>query len=812
MLSNYFKIALRNLSRQKGFALLNITGLAVGIAAVLLIFRMISYELSFNTNFANYDRIVRIVTNVKDGNGEIGYTRGLPMPAMQAIKSEVPQLVATARIKENWPNIIVPDEKGGPSTVKFVTADQQICFFTENSLFDIFDFQWLAGDPKTALSAPNSLVITRQTAEKCFQNWQNALGKTLLIDNDPMLIKGIVETPPPNCEFQINVLISYETILSNPKKHDYRSDDWGSISTNDQLYGLLADATQKTATADLISKVGQTQYSQMNDGKESDKQHVMQPLSDIHYNDNYGTSVTNLISKERLWILGFIGCLVLLMACFNFINLSTAQALRRSNEVGVRKTLGGSKSVLFGQFMSETAIITISSALLGVLLAWLTSPLLALISDVPPEHPFLSQPIVWAFTSGLTLVVTLLSGFYPALVLSGFNPIQALKNNVSPRSVGGNSVRKGLVVFQFAIAQVLIVGTLITLGQLDFIRNRDLGFKKDLVYIFHMNPDSLTHAKLNGFKQRLAQIPGVRSVAFGSDFPSSGSTWETNFSFGRGTVDQKYSTTIKFGDGDYLNTFDLHMVAGRWLEPSDTVKEYVVNETLLKKVGIANPMEALNQELRLGGGKYYKVVGVVKDFNAHSLHREVLPLVMSTNRKRIDSGGLQIEPANMNATVAAIQREYDQTFPEQVFYGRYYDEMIAEFYTDEARFSATCKGFGLLAIFISCLGLFGLAAHAAQRRTKEIGVRKVLGASVGSITGLLAKDFLSLVLVAIVCATPLAWYLMNAWLADFAYRIDVQWWLFALAGTGALAIAFLTVSYQSIKAALANPVKSLRSE
>lgn len=812
MLTNYFKIALRNLSRQKGFALLNITGLAVGIAAVLLIFRMISYELSFNTNFANYDRIVRIVTNVQDGNGETGYTRGIPMPAMQAIKSEVPQLVATARIKENWPNIIVPDEKGGPSTVKFVTADQQICFFTENSLFDIFDFQWLAGDPKTALSAPNSLVITRQTAEKCFQNWQNALGKTLLIDNDPMLIKGIVETPPPNCEFQINVLISYETILSNPKKYDYRPDDWGSISTNDQLYGLLADATQKTATADLISKVGQTQYRQMNDGKESDKQHVMQPLSDIHYNDNYGTSVTNLISKERLWILGFIGCLVLLMACFNFINLSTAQALRRSNEVGVRKTLGGSKSVLFGQFMSETAIITISSALLGVLLAWLTSPLLALISDVPPEHPFLSQPIVWAFTGGLTLVVTLLSGFYPALVLSGFNPIQALKNNVSPRSVGGNSVRKGLVVFQFAIAQVLIVGTLITLGQLDFIRNRDLGFKKDLVYIFHMNPDSLTHAKLNGFKQRLAQIPGVRSVAFGSDFPSSGSTWETNFSFGRGTADQKYSTTIKFGDGDYLNTFDLHMVAGRWLEPSDTVKEYVVNETLLKKVGIANPMEALNQELRLGGGKYYKVVGVVKDFNAHSLHREVLPLVMSTNRKRIDSGGLQIEPTNMNATVAAIQREYDQTFPEQVFYGRYYDEMIAEFYTDEARFSATCKGFGLLAIFISCLGLFGLAAHAAQRRTKEIGVRKVLGASVGSITGLLAKDFLSLVLVAIVCATPLAWYLMNAWLADFAYRIDVQWWLFALAGTGALAIAFLTVSYQSIKAALANPVKSLRSE
>jgi putative ABC transport system permease protein len=812
MLSNYFKIALRNLSRQKGFALLNIAGLAVGIAAVLLIFRMISYELSFNTNFANYDRIVRIVTNEKNGGGEMDNNRGLPLPAMQAIKNEVPQLVTTARIKENWPNIIVPNENGGPSNLKFITDGKQISYFTENSLFDIFDFKWLAGDPKTALSAPNSLVITRQTAEKCYQNWENALGKTLLIDNDPMLIKGIIETPPPNCEFQINVLISYETILSAPKKYDYRPDDWGSISTNDQMFGLLGDITQRDAAAALISELGQTQYRQMNDGKESDKQHAMQPLADMHYNEDYGTSGTNLVSKERLWILGFIGCLVLLMACFNFINLSTAQALRRSNEVGVRKTLGGSKSILFGQFMSETAIITSSSAILGVALAGLTAPLLIHISDVPPEHPFLSQPIVWTFTGGLTLIVTLLSGFYPALVLSGFNPIQALKNNVSPRSVGGNSVRKGLVVFQFAIAQVLIVGTLITLGQLNFIRNRDLGFRKDLVYIFHMNPDSLTHAKLNGFKQRLAQIPGVRSVAFGSDFPSSGSTWETNFSLGRGTPDQKFSTTIKFGDGDYLNTFDLHMVAGRWLEPSDTVKEYVVNETLLKKMGISSPETVLGQELRLGNGKYAKVVGVMKDFNAHSLHREVSPLVMSTSKRRTDSGGLQIEPANMTATVAAIQREYDQTFPEQVFYGRYYDEMIAEFYTDEARFSATCKGFGMLAIFISCLGLFGLAAHAAQRRTKEIGVRKVLGASVQSITGLLTKDFLSLVLVAVVCATPVAWYLMKAWLADFAYRVDVQWWIFALAGAGALAIAFLTVSYQSIKAALANPVKSLRSE
>ncbi|MBK6998082.1 MAG: FtsX-like permease family protein [Lewinellaceae bacterium] len=480
--------------------------------------------------------------------------------------------------------------------------------------------------------------------------------------------------------------------------------------------------------------------------------------------------------------------------------------------MGVRKALGGSRGNLFNQFMFETALVVLFSLVGGTLLAWVTSPLLEQISEVPTELPFLSQPIVFAFLSVLGVTVTLLSGFYPALILAGFNPIRALKNDASERSIGGSSVRKGLVVFQFMIAQALVVGTIITLGQLDYVRNMDLGFKKDLVYTFGINGDSLSQTKLAGLKQRLQQIPGVESVAYGSDQPASGSTWANNFAFGRGTEDQKFSTTMKFCDADFQKTYGLELLAGRWLEPSDTAKEYVVNETMLKKVGIKNPEEALGKEVRTGRNQWRPVVGVVKDFHAHSAHRTVEPLLMTNSLKRMYSAGVKITPKNISATTAAIQQEFDATYPEQVFDPTFFDESIAEFYIAENRFSATCKGFGLLAIFISCLGLLGLAAHAAQRRTKEIGVRKVLGASTLGITSLLAKDFLKLVIIAIIIASPIAYYFMDKWLADFAYRIDIQWWMFVTAGVGAIVVATCTVAIQSAKAALANPVKSLRSE
>ncbi len=811
MLYNYLKIGLRNLQRHKGFTALNVLGLALGIAAVLLIYRMVTYELSFNQNFAQSDRIVRIVTTEVALDGEKGYTRGMPIAAMNAVRSTIPQFVALAKTKEYWPTVLVPNPTGGPALKKFTMGPGKISFFVEPEFTQIFDFKWLAGDPNTVLKAPNTIVVSSDMAEKCFGKWENALGQTLLLDNDPMTIQGVVAAPPINSDFPIQVLVSYATILSNKEKYEY-NEDWGNTSSNDQLFGLLQNKDQMEAVNALVGQVGQVEYRENGSGQNQSKGHSLQPLSELHYDDRYGTSATPVVSKSRLWILSFIGLLVLAMACFNFINLSTAMAIRRAKEVGVRKSLGGSRGTLFSQFMSETALIVLFSIVLGATMAWLASPLLKYISDVPPELPFLSQSNVLVFLGVVAVTMTLFSGFYPALVLAGFNPVRALKNDTTARSVGGVSLRKGLVVLQFTIAQALIIGTIITLSQLDYIRNMDLGFSKDLIYTFNINGDSLSQSKMATMKQRILQIPGVETFAYGNDQPSSGSTWATNFAIGRGSEDQKFNTALKFCDADYQKTYGLQLVAGRWLEPSDTSKEFIVNMTLLKKAGISNPEEALQMEMRLGRNRWRKVVGVVKDFHSHSVHNELEAITISSNLKRFYSAGVKIKPQNMTATAAAIQQVFDETYPEQVFDAVYFDESVADFYTAENRFSDTCKGFAFLAILISCLGLFGLATHAAQQRTKEIGVRKVLGASVASVVNLLAKDFLKLVLLAIVFATPLAWWAMRNWLSDFAYRIDIQWWMFAVSGLAALLIAFLTVSFQSVRAAVANPVKSLRSE
>jgi len=812
MLANNLKLAFRNLRAQKGFAVLNILGLAVGIAAVLLIFRIVHYELSFNKNFKNYERIVRVVT--VEHNSETGDAPSecIPIPAMEVMRNTVPQFEQMSRIREVWPNIIVPNPAGGPPLKKFspTRSDKEISLFVESYFFQIFDFQWLAGDPATALNEINTIVLARTMAEKCFGNWQAAMGQTVLLDNIvPVTVRGVVSDLPKNCDFPLNALISYPTLKPNANLYFY-DEDWGSCSSNNQVYALLRDPGQIASANAVLAKVGENEYNKR--GFNFGKQHHLQPFSDLHYNEDLGNSGGHIMPLNRLVILGSIGLLILIMACFNFINLATAQASLRAKEVGVRKTLGGDRGSLVGQFMSETTLVVTISVALGSILAWATSPLLKHISDVPVDLPFFSNPIVWAFLGTTTVAITLLAGLYPASVLAGFDPIQALKSNVRQGASGGAFLRKSLVVLQFFIAQALVIGAIIIIQQLNFVQARDLGYDKNLVYTFQMNSDSASVARQNILKARLLQIPSVESVSLCSDQPSSGNTWSNNFRYGTHSEDEPFNTSLKFCDADHQKTYGFQLKAGRWLEPSDTMREVIINETMLRKLGVANPEEAIGQPFRLGGRRIMTVVGVVEDFHTHSLRDEHEPTVLTTRQIFYSQTGIKIRPGNLPATIAAIQRVFDEVLPEQIFDGEFLDEQIANFYTDEDRFSATCKGFGLLAIFISCLGLLGLAAHAAQRRTKEIGVRKVLGASVAGITGLLAQDFLKLVILSFVLAVPVAWWAMNKWLADFAYRIDIHWWMFAVAGVVAVGVAFLTVSFQSIRAALANPVESLRSE
>lgn len=808
MFKNYIKIAFRSLWKNKTFSSINILGLTFGIAAVLLLYRLLSYEWSFNKGFENYDRIVRVVAVEPADEGD-PYTPGLPIPAMAEIEANNSFFESTSRIREAFNYLTVPDAESEKPAKKIKT--EGIALFTQPSFFEIFDFPVLSGDISSALIEPNSVVLTKTMAEKCFVNWEDALGKTLLLDHIyPLKVTGVLEDVANNRDFNFPYLISYETIRGKEDYLFFTWDQWGSCGSNDQFYGLLKDKNQFEEANAYMTKLGNEKYLEATG--EVTRIHSLQAMSELHFDDRYSNSGDHTISIVRLRILAFIGLLILIMACFNFINLSTAQATLRSKEVGVRKTLGSQYQQLVTQFMVETGITVLVAIFLGVTLAAVAAPLLKHISDVPDQLAFLTQANLWAFIAVIGLLVTFLAGLYPSIRLASFKPIEALKNKVSNRKFGEAGVRKALVVIQFLIAQGLIIGIIITLLQLDFIRSKDLGFRADLVYTFGMNADESTLARQQLLKQKILQIPSVEALSFSSDHPLSGNTWSANFRYGSRPEDEAFNINLKYTDADYPKTYGIELVAGEWLKPADTIQAYLVNETLLKKLKIDDPKEAVGQNLRLGSLSPRLIRGVVKDFHTHSLHNQRQPLLMTTKKNFYWSAGVKIKPDQIASTVAAIQSVYDEVLPEQVFDGKFLDEDIARMYQDDDRLSATCWGFGFLAILISCLGLFGLATHAANQRTKEIGIRKVLGASVTTLVSMLSKEFIVLVLIALLVATPLAWYFMQSWLTNFAYSIDIKWWVFAITGISAVFIAFLTVSFQSVKAALANPVDSLRNE
>jgi predicted permease len=812
MLTNNLKLAFRQISKNRLYAAINILGLAIGITAALLIYRILHFELSFNRHFENHDRIVRGVFVVTGTENGVIRGRGLPIPGMIALANEVPQFAYTSRIHEDWPTITVPNPLGGAPLKKTEPQESQISFFVEPSFLKIFDFKWLAGNPESALNNAGDIVLTRKQAEYCFEKVENALGKVLVMNNTvPCTVRGVIEDLPPNCDFPIFSLASYATLLANKDLYFFSDNDWGGVSSNDQFFALLNDPAQFAIANSLTNKIGD---KELNQGNSSDNKAYfeLQPIRELHYDEEAGNAGSHTISKSRLWVLASIGFLVLLMACFNFINLATALASLRAREVGVRKAVGGDRSTLIAQFMTETSLIVGLAIAVSIGLAAFCKPLLKHISEVPDSQPFFTDPNIWMFIGGVGILVAILSGVYPSLVLSGYNPIKALRNNISQSSGGGAWLRKGLVVAQFSIAQALIIGAIVIVSQLNYVRNMDMGFDKNLVLTTSFNNDSATLVKLEGLEQRIRQIPTVEHVSFSADQPSSNSTWSTNFSVDRGSKDAPFNTSLKMCDANFLATFGLKMKAGNWFQPSDTAQAYVVNETLCRKLGIVPVESAIGKELRLGGGRWRPIVGVVKDFHSHSAHSDHEPLVMAPKKIFYSDIGIKIRPENISRTVEAVRKVYDETFPEQVFKSEFYDESIANFYQLEARFSDFSKGVAALAILIGCLGLFGLATHAASRRTKEIGVRKSLGASVFNITALLTIDFLKLVLVAILIAVPVSYYLMQKWLSDFVFRIQLEWWMFAVSCLGAIAVAFLTVSYQSIRAALANPVDSLRSE
>jgi putative ABC transport system permease protein len=811
MIKNYFKIAWRNLIRHKSHAVINISGLAVGIAAGLMLFTIVRYEFSYDQFQPNYKHIYHIASERRTAEGT-DYGEGVPFPAYDALKLEFPQAVTSAMFWNNNSQVTVLDTKdpNAVSNKKFI--EETGVFFSDPQFFSVFQYKWLAG-AADVLKQPDMAVLTRKMAEKYFGNWREAIGGLLKLDNTATVkIAGVLENLPSNTDFPLAVVASYETMKKYPDVYGYRT-DWGNVRSDFQSFMLLpSNVNAATVNKQLIAFSNEHVNTHPKDIQKVF--YFLQPLSDIHFDTRIGNFGDHITSRTTLWTLSLIGVFIILMACINFINLTTAQAVGRSKEIGIKKVLGSNRKQLFWQMMGETALIVVAAIVLAIIIASACLPYIKHIASIDEKLTLLNTSTA-LFIICAGIIVVILAGIYPSLILSAFKPIVALKNKITSAKVGSISLRRGLVITQFAISQVLIISTIVAVSQMNYVKHADLGFNKDAVLVLNSNVDSSVNVRQPAFKQTLLTIPGVRAVSFSSDVPSSESNNSGSFAYDHKPL-ENFDLFRKFGDEDYFKTYGLEIIAGRPYTPSDTLKEVVVNETLVRKLGIKDPHEILGHEIltaRIDKRQVWcPIVGVVKDFKTNSLREAIKPTVIGQRNKRYFYTGIKLVTNNLSTTLAEIEKKWNQTFPEFVYAPTFMDERINDFYKQENQLSLLYKFFAAIAILISCLGLYGLISFMSEQKTKEVGIRKVLGASVTKIIYLFSKEFTILIIIAFALAAPLAYYIMSKWLNNFAFRINIGVLVFVVAIITSVLIAWITVGYKSFQAALANPVKSLRTE
>lgn len=805
MIHNYFKIAWRSLVKHKTFGFINISGLAIGIASCLILFTVINYELNYDKFQPGYKQIHRVLTLDKQGE-EYFYTPGIPFPALDALRLDI-QGVKTGSITASYGSqvtVLGADTAITSQDKKFIESTG--FFFADPEFFEVFTYKFLSGSA-SVLKEPNVTVLTKKMAEKYFGSWEQAVDKYLLLDNlVTVKVAGILEDIPVHTDFPLAIITSFETMKVGNGRWFYTS-SWGGITSNFQVYMLLPDNISRKTIDTQLQAFSTKHYT---DRKRAIRENILQPLSEMHFDNRVETFGDHITEKSTLWTLALIGLLIIIMACINFINLSTAQAAGRSKEIGIRKVLGSSRKQLFGQLIGETVMIVIAAVLLSLAICFITLPFIKHIASIYEPLSIINFQ-TGTFLVAIVLLVTFLSGIYPALILSGFKPVLALKNKITSAYVGGISLRRGLVVTQFAISQVLIAGTIIAVTQMSFVRNADLGFAKDALLIINANTDSAAQARQKYFAAQLRQQPGVQSVSFSSDVPSSDNNWTINFAFDH-KEDEDFGLYLKFADEHFFNTYGLTVLAGRTFSPSDTLKEIMVNETLTKKLGLKDPAGAIGKEIRMGSDPWRTIVGVAKDFKTNSLKEDVKPTLIGQRREYYSVTAVKLKSSNNAQTQSQVEAEWNKVFPEYAYTTTYMDEQLTEFYKQDEQLALLYKIFAGIAIFISCLGLYGLVSFMAVQKTKEIGVRKVLGASVKNIIFLFSKEFTNLIIIASLIAIPVAYYFMDKWLQNFVFKISISPWVFVLSISVSIIVAWLAVGYKSIKAALANPVKNLRTE
>lgn len=818
MLKNYFLVAFRNFWRHRVFSLINILGLAIGISASLVIFLVVSYDFSFDRFEPGRDRIYRLSSSFVF-SGETVRNSGVCYPLPQAVAKEVSgiELVAPFRTADEITKVSVPyPDAKNPA----IFRKQSDLTYADAGYCSLLGYSWLVGSPNTAFSQPYALVLTESSAKKYFPGlgYGQLIGKqVILADSITTTVTGVLKDLPGNTDFYCKTLISYATLLTKRMRPE-GFDEWGGTTSASQLFVRLSPgATVAGLNAQL--KVIYNNHNKPAAGSHDSGSFVAGALKDLHFNNDFGIfdQTSRVAHKPTLYGLMAVALFLLVLACINFINLTTAQAASRAKEIGIRKTMGSQRLQLALQFLNETFLLTLIATIVSVLL---TPLLLKAFADFIPKEVAFSlrqQPSIMVFLLALAVLVSLLSGAYPAFLLSSFKPISVLKNQwaTGANRTRGLLLRKTLTVSQFVIAQVFVIATILVARQIDYALNMELGFKKDAILSFS-TPWRSGEGKRQVLAQKLAAIPGIELISQTLAPPASGGTSITDVKYNDGKHEIQSQLQYLSADTNYIRLFHLNLLAGRNISQSDTINELVINETYARTIGFSEPRKAVGARINWND-KMLPVVGVIADFHQASAHKAIRSLAVVNGIRDVDQFAIALPKQNAGgtawkSTIAQIQNAYKDIYPEDELEYQFFDDSIAKFYTQETNISKLLIWATGLAIFISCLGLLGLVIYITNQRVKEIGVRKVIGASVTQIIVLLSKDFMRLIGLAIVISMPIAWWGSRKWLENFTYRAELSWWIFAGGAASLLLVSLIVLCIRAYKAASANPVNSLRSE
>lgn len=799
MLLNYIKIAWRNLHRNRAYAIINISGLALGMGCALLIFALVRFHYQTDRHHRNYDRIYQFTSRFTSQSDDFNI-QGVPYPFGQAVRNDHPEIEHLAMLDEWYsPLISVPVANQADKKLKDKTHRGA---FVEPAYFSIFDYTWIAGGPQ-ALSQPGTVVMSAELARKCFGT-TDAIGRIVKLEaRIPARVVGVFVDYRDDTDLAYSILASWGSLK---EQLNGRPEDQPFDNTNGSThcYALFNDRfTAGEWNRQMLSFV-----KKYNPTKIKETSYPVVPFSTMHLSPEFGG-----VSRGLLLSLALIGILLIGTASINFVNLATAQALNRAREVGVRKVLGSTKTQLFWQFMGETTLIVLAALALGIGIFRYGQILVHTYMHGPFRFTFYFSPSVLGWLTALVAVVIMLAGLYPALIVAGFRPVMALAGRLATKQTGGFSIRRGLVVMQFAISQMLIIGLIVVANQLSYVQTKDLGFRKEAILTVDLpNVPAQDISKMRTFRNLASAMADVSNFSYSmSGPPQSGSTSQTIVRFDTRPEVEPYAPQQAWIDADYVGLYGLKLVAGRNLQPSDTMREALINETFMRNLGYYRPSEVLGKILHKQSAPL-EIVGVLKDYNQSDLKQRIKPMFLTTLAGGYYSANIQVRSSDYGRVLHQLEKAYNQVYADSFFDAEFVDDQIQEAYQHEQTMARLINFFAGIAMFIGCMGLYGLVLFMVSQRTREVGVRKVLGASIASILWLFSREFIQLIGIAFILSAPVAWWVMDGWLKNFEYKISLSPVIFGLALLATSVVALVTVSFQSVKAALTNPVNSLRSE